>query len=833
MTKSARSFSQQIMHCLVLLLALSSLYGCGAAGGERASSSSLPSPPSHSLSVTVAPLAVEVRAGDAEQFSATVSGDVPAPAGDGFLPRSTSASQIDRPEKPRPGPIHPAAATTGVIWSVNGVLGGNAAVGTISANGLYHSPPILPTPNAVDVTASSVANPSVSQTALLTLYNPIPTVTSVTPTRVSTGAFTLTVNGQSFVEGAQVLFAGNALATTFNSSRQLVATGVASQPGETGVWVSNPQPGSASSASVFTVQVTSSQPGTAPQTSWNPTVLGVPWASDFTRIAANQIDVKNDPRLKIKATGDGVTDDTSAIRAAIQLASSSGGAVVYFPEGDYKILAPSDSVHGNPLVVPSRVLLRGVGATASRLFVNDPYSASETDGIWTWGGITFQGSSQSGMTDLGVYAVTASQNPCALLWNRGTSRVSELFFNNLDVHLENCKAFWFENTDNLLVQHASFNSKSAQYDPIHIVGNSNVLFLNNTITYRVSRVHLQNNTNLLMQHNRLVRDADNKDMQNGTAIESGGVEISFGRNVQVLDNYIQTLHAPSDEFDDGEAILSQQSNIQNVLDAGSLTAATATTLTDTNAPWGPVTASRLAHYSQVVAILTGPTTGEWRSIQGIDTGTKTLTLNQPWSRVPEVGTLYSIFAWTLMHANIQGNTLVDNPHGIVLFDGCYDCSVQSNLLTNSREIVLRVADESLHSSLYPEGRRVHHIVIDSKILNNTVSNTSGVRPAFIALDTEAFAKSSYKGMGMMNIQVGGNTLHPYAANPSQSYTKGEITQEGFFPCFLFGPAAVKDPVGTVFQNIYFWNNSQSRVVTHNSAFLAFASQACTISSPPR
>src|SRR4029077_6210854 len=134
------------------------------------------------------------------------------------------------------------------------------------------------------------------------------------------------------------------------------------------------------------------------------------------------------------------------------------------------------------------------------------------------------------------------------------------------------------------------------------------LFLNNTISYRFSRVHLHNNTNLLMQHNTLIRDADNKDMQNGTAIESGGVEISFGRNVQVLNNHIQTLHAPSDEFDDGEAILSQQSNIQNVLDAGSLTTATATTLTDTNAPWGPVTASRLAHYSQVVAILTGPPT---------------------------------------------------------------------------------------------------------------------------------------------------------------------------------------------------------------------------------
>ena len=148
MTKSARSFSQRIMHCLVLLLALSLLYGCGAAGGGRASSSSLslPSRPSQSLSVTVAPLAVEVRAGDAEQFSATVSGDVPVPVGDGSLPRSTRESQIDRPEKPRPGPIHPAPATTRVIWSINGILGGNAAVGTISADGLYHSPLILPSP---------------------------------------------------------------------------------------------------------------------------------------------------------------------------------------------------------------------------------------------------------------------------------------------------------------------------------------------------------------------------------------------------------------------------------------------------------------------------------------------------------------------------------------------------------------------------------------------------------------------------------------------------------------------------------------------------------------
>ena len=41
------------------------------------------------------------------------------------------------------------------------------------------------------------------------------------------------------------------------------------------------------------------------------------------------------------------------------------------------------------------------------------------------------------------------------------------------------------------------------------------------------------------------------------AIESGGVEVSFGQNIQVLNNAFQTLNAPNDESDDGEAILAQ------------------------------------------------------------------------------------------------------------------------------------------------------------------------------------------------------------------------------------------------------------------------------------
>ena len=336
-----------------------------------------------------------------------------------------------------------------------------------------------------------------------------------------------------------------------------------------------------------------------------------------------------------------------------------------------------------------------------------------------------------------------------------------------------------------------------------------------------------------MQGNSLIRDAQNADMQNGTAIESGGVELSRSQNVQVLNNTIETLNAPTDETDDGEAITSQQSNIQDVLDAGSATAITSTTLSDANALWGPVTVSRLAQYQEVIAILTGSGTGQWRTIQGINTSTKTLTLNQPWSPVPEVGSLYSIFVWTLMNATIQGNTLIDNPNGIVLWDGCYNCTVQNNMLTNSRGIMLRAADEPLNPSLYPEGRRGRQVAINDKILNNTVADTSGLRNAYIVLDTEAFFPSGYHGVGMFNIQVGGNILQPYPANPSQIATKSEIQQEGIFPCFLFGPAAVKDPVTTVFQKIYVWNNTQSLPVNYSQGFSLYTTEVCmTPVAPP-
>jgi parallel beta-helix repeat protein len=659
-----------------------------------------------------------------------------------------------------------------------------------------------------------------------------PAVSLTGPENGSTVAGNVTVSAtatdsHSAVTSVQFFLDGSALGHAVTASPYSATWGTTQTvDGNHSLWaVATDAAGLSTTSATVTVKVSNA--------AWNPSVLGVSWSSDFNSIAANIINVRTDSRLAVLAKGDGVTDDTTAIRGALQLATSLGGALLYFPVGDYKIVTPSDATQGSPLTLPSRVILRGASSTTSRIFVNDSNAASETDGMWTWGGIRFAGSTLIGMTDLGVYAVNSSAtSPCAMLWNRGTTNASELFLNNLDVHLNNCRNIWFESTTKLLVQNSTVDSAATQQGPIYIVRNSQVSFLNNTLTYHYGRVHLQNNTTLLMQGNSLTRDAQNNDMDDNTAVESGGVEISFGQNIQVINNTVQTLNFPSNEAGDGEAIMSQNSNTPDVLDAGTITSSTATTLTDTSALWGSITTARMSSYPEVVAIISGNGIAQWRTIQSINTSTKTLTVSQAWNPVPAPGSLYSIFVWTLMNATIQGNTLTNNPNGIVIYDGCYSCTVENNVLTSSRGIILRTVDEIPNAATYPEGRRVHQIALNSQILNNTVSNTTGLRPGFIALDTEAFAPDIYSGIGMMNIQVGGNIINPYPGNPSHVYTNNEISQDGYFPCFLFGPAKVKPAVNNVFQNVNFWNNSQSATITYTPSFIQYATQACVTPGAP-
>ncbi len=96
------------------------------------------------------------------------------------------------------------------------------------------------------------------------------------------------------------------------------------------------------------------------------------------------------------ASGNGSTDDTAAIQAAINdcIASSNGG-IVYFPAGTYKITNPLN------ISMKNGCTLRGEGHGAT--FIKNSNRSSNA--------ITFSGCAYSGVEDLAIYSDRTTGNP--------------------------------------------------------------------------------------------------------------------------------------------------------------------------------------------------------------------------------------------------------------------------------------------------------------------------------------------------------------------------------------------------------------------------------------
>lgn len=144
------------------------------------------------------------------------------------------------------------SAAPQVTWSVNGVAGGSALTGTITAAGLYSAPEFPPATNVITITATETADTTKSSSSSVTLENPIPQLSSVTPNSLPVGSFNLTVTGAHFALSPTVYLGATALSTTRVSSTQLTATGTApgSQVGNVSFTVKNPDPGGISSSAV-------------------------------------------------------------------------------------------------------------------------------------------------------------------------------------------------------------------------------------------------------------------------------------------------------------------------------------------------------------------------------------------------------------------------------------------------------------------------------------------------------------------------------------------------------------------------------------------------------
>src|SRR5256884_2794829 len=122
------------MKSLQPLLALATFFcifpvGCGGNNAEQ------PTIASSEVAVSVDPPAVSLSVSQTQQFTATVT----------------------------------STGNKNVTWDVNGVAGGTATVGTISSSGLYTAPAQVPSPAEVTINATSMADPTKSDSANVTI----------------------------------------------------------------------------------------------------------------------------------------------------------------------------------------------------------------------------------------------------------------------------------------------------------------------------------------------------------------------------------------------------------------------------------------------------------------------------------------------------------------------------------------------------------------------------------------------------------------------------------------------------------------------------------------
>lgn len=95
------------------------------------------------------------------------------------------------------------AASTAVTWSVNGIIGGNSTLGTVTGSGYYAAPAAPPPGYLVTITATSVAVPAAGASCAMTVCNLVPKPLTVSPNPVPAGAFTLTITGNNFISASE------------------------------------------------------------------------------------------------------------------------------------------------------------------------------------------------------------------------------------------------------------------------------------------------------------------------------------------------------------------------------------------------------------------------------------------------------------------------------------------------------------------------------------------------------------------------------------------------------------------------------------------------------
>jgi uncharacterized protein (DUF1800 family) len=141
--------------------------------------------------------------------------------------------------------------STAIAWSLASTEAQHTgSLGIITRAGIYTAPQVPPVPNTVIVQAVDSVTGSLTGSATVTVVNPAPVISSLSPSSINTGlAYVIDIKGTGFLSTSQVMWAGKTVASTFISATDLQIQGTSTLAAGTKVAVTvvNPDPGGATS----------------------------------------------------------------------------------------------------------------------------------------------------------------------------------------------------------------------------------------------------------------------------------------------------------------------------------------------------------------------------------------------------------------------------------------------------------------------------------------------------------------------------------------------------------------------------------------------------------
>ncbi|MGO9674660.1 MAG: glycosyl hydrolase family 28-related protein, partial [Methylocella sp.] len=511
--------------------------------------------------------------------------------------------------------------------------------------------------------------------------------------------------------------------------------------------------------------------------------IGQPWAYDFIYAdgptyqagvkGTNQADhhvfnVKTDPSLTIHAVGDGKTNDAAAIRAAITLASVHGG-VVYLPAGTYNTGATG-------LQMASNVVLQGAGVASTKMLFGP-----------TGGGIYIPGGSQMvGFVDMSIQNVDLTSNYIVNL-TTGNQSVSKIFLQRLNCSLGSGKGILLQG-DRIAILNSTFTQainyqngnaalQTGGMGPIYVgaTPTSNLQIKNNAIKWATGQNSLANLNNAIIENNVFTRSASDTITvgpaqlswsNNGYPLHIGDkiqrvmgrqLAINFGKDVVVQNNTFNVSDGVLKyNWNDGETIQNEAGALHVQEDTGTITAASASSVTDNSKCVGSC-AWIYTPNSSMVVIVSGAGAGQWRHITA-QSG-NTFTVDKPFDVVPAVGDHFAVSVPAFENAIIRGNSMTGNPMGVSLYHGAFlNVSVSNNTLTNNGGIYLIPAQQNVVETPSTTTNLPFNVSRNIEIVGNTLTNSAGWYPSFISLVFALEKQTTFWGKSMIGAQVRNNKI---------------------------------------------------------------------------